>query len=202
MADVVVVAMESSDQVLWGHFVDCFFVGGVSFVTFFAAAPDFFSCMHARQFPTRMLQLQMFARDASTGELSAGVSANVGTYTSAVQGSIADFVLSEINNHVVLAMSNSDSGATGGVVVLDITVGTMMNSAPIGRRCLVFGDGGVEASLIDAPLHERAILLVWPKLGELRHVNLLKCLDSCLPMALKTHPTKPHRECIPRLAGF
>lgn len=92
---------------------------------FTTLAVDLLYCKYARQLPTRTLQIQMFPRDSSTGELSVRIPANVGTYTSSVQGVIAGFVVSDINDQVVLGMSNDDEGTTGGVVVLDITVRTI-----------------------------------------------------------------------------
>lgn len=81
-------------------------------------------------FPSRTLQLVMYARDTATGGLSAlSVSANVGDIASVVHGNVAGFVLSEVNSQVVLGMSNDDDGALGGVVVLDITV-RMMKDEP------------------------------------------------------------------------
>lgn len=82
----------------------------------------------------RVLQIRVFRRDTLTGELSAALVDNVEYHTSAVGGHVAGFVLSETNNQVVLALTSNDSGTIGGVVVLDISVRTMTNSAPTCRR--------------------------------------------------------------------
>ena len=120
VADVVLVVMESSDE------VRCLSVLTSCCATLFGTPSHAFAQhrIKALSFAHHAFsrQVQLFARDPSTGELSFSVALNIGTYTSSVQGNIMSFLVSGTNRVVALGMSNGELGSNGGLVVLDIEV--------------------------------------------------------------------------------
>lgn len=120
-ADMVMVAMESSDEVRCGHVVD-YLLWVISGISALHSNKSHRTPRVAFPAPCNTRQVQIFARNTSTGELSFSVAVTIGTYTHSVQGNVMSFLMSENNRLLVLSMSNEDLGATGGLVVLDVAV--------------------------------------------------------------------------------
>lgn len=122
VADVVMVAMDSSDEVgcgqsrlVCGYFSET--SGGLAFEQTNHALRVAISVPW-----NTLLNVQVFARATSTGEPSSSVTVNIGTYTHSVQGNVTSILVSESNRMVALRLADGDLGSTGGLVALDIAV--------------------------------------------------------------------------------